>query len=124
MATIPTFGQFQNYFHSVDTILGIPKDVFCKQDIILKRLKDTLTEKDWSTNVNRQALEVKAATMKTCKGITASSFFSRFQTVFIHSNIHLLFIYLFIYLNQLMRKHATCQAMQFASINRFPLLLV
>ena len=121
MATIPSFGQFQNFFHSVDTILGIPKDVFCKQDVISKRLKDTLTEKDWSTNVNRQALEVKAATMKTCKGMTTSSFFSFKLYLFIHSFIYFLFIYL---LFEPTRKHATCQGMHFASINRFPLLLV
>ena len=73
MAVIPSFGQFQNSFHSVETILGIPKDIFCKQDIISRRLKDTFTERDSSNNAKRQA-EVRTSTMKSSKGIGKDTF--------------------------------------------------
>ena len=99
MATVPSIGQFPNYFHSVDTILGFQKDVFCKQDIISKRFKDTFSDKNWPPDVSLQSQDVKDTTMKTCKGIATSyfyyflSFYLSFFLSFFHLNVFFLSLF-------------------------------
>lgn len=67
MAVISSCGQFQNSFHSVETILGIQKDALYKRDSLARRLKENFLENNSENTVKHQVTEVRDFAMKSGK---------------------------------------------------------